>query len=76
MDKEEELCGLVINVLFTVMWRGASQPKERGSVIASINMLGMNSNTKVEIIFEQREIRIFAKCLYGLVFDLKTIGVS
>ena len=40
LDKEEELCGLVINVLFTVMWRGASQPKERGSVIASINMLG------------------------------------
>ena len=52
MDKEEELCGLVINVLFTVMWRGASQPKERGSVIASINMLGMNSNAKVQSMTE------------------------
>ena len=41
MDKEEELCSLVINVLFTVMWRGGNPPKERGSVIASINMLGM-----------------------------------
>ena len=40
VDKEEELCGLVINVLLTVMWRGGSPPKERGSVIASINMLG------------------------------------
>ena len=47
LDKEEELCGLVINVLFTVMWRGASQPKERGSVIASINMLGKALEYKV-----------------------------
>ena len=39
-DKEEELCSLLINILFTVMWRGGAPPKERGCVIASINMLG------------------------------------
>ncbi len=39
-DKEEELCGLLINILFTIMWRGGAQEKERGCVISTINMLG------------------------------------
>ena len=46
--KEEELCQLVINVLFTVMWRGRAGVsedviKDRGQVIACINMLGLNN---------------------------------
>lgn len=40
IDKEEELCGLLINILFIIMWRGGAADKERGCVIATINMLG------------------------------------
>ena len=42
--QEEELCQLVVNVLFTIMWRGKpgfpsdDVIKERGQVIACINM--------------------------------------
>jgi hypothetical protein len=46
-NDEEELCQLVINILFTIMWRGmqGASPeviKERGCVIACVNMLGLN----------------------------------
>lgn len=41
VDKEEELCGLLINILFIIMWRGGAADKERGCVIATINMLGI-----------------------------------
>ena len=42
--QEEELCQLVVNILFTIMWRGKpgfpsdDVIKERGQVIACINM--------------------------------------
>ena len=42
--QEEELCQLVVNILFTVMWRGKpgfpseDVIKDRGQVIACINM--------------------------------------
>lgn len=47
-DKEEQLIYLITNVLFTVLWRGIDNSggdswKERGQVIACINLLGLNN---------------------------------
>ncbi|XP_065200473.1 neurobeachin-like protein 1 isoform X2 [Planococcus citri] len=47
-DKEQELCNAIINILFTIMWKGydAHQKlvwKERGQVMACINMIGLNN---------------------------------
>lgn len=47
-DKEEQLIYLVTNILFTVLWRGIDNSggdswKERGQVIACINLLGLNN---------------------------------
>ena len=43
-DKEEELCQLVINILFTIMWRGRTKTseapaKERGCVIGKLTLI-------------------------------------
>ena len=43
-DKEEELCQLVINILFTIMWRGRTKTseapaKERGCVIGKQSLI-------------------------------------
>lgn len=47
-NKEEELLSLVTNILFTVLWRGIDNNggdswKERGQVMACINLLGLNN---------------------------------
>lgn len=47
-NKEEELISLVTNILFTVLWRGIDSNggdswKERGQVMACINLLGLNN---------------------------------
>lgn len=47
-NKEEELISLVTNILFTVLWRGIDNNggdswKERGQVMACINLLGLNN---------------------------------
>lgn len=48
IDKEEQLIYLVTNVLYTVLWHGIENNggdswKERGQVIACINLLGLNN---------------------------------
>ncbi|XP_071441260.1 neurobeachin-like protein 1 [Hetaerina americana] len=47
-DKEEELCYLVVNILFTILWRGIESSgkeawKERGQVLSCINLVGLNN---------------------------------
>uniref|UniRef100_A0A1B6DB47 Neurobeachin-like protein 1 n=1 Tax=Clastoptera arizonana TaxID=38151 RepID=A0A1B6DB47_9HEMI len=47
-DKESELCHLVVNILFTIMWRGIDVTskdlwKERGQVMTCINLLALNN---------------------------------
>lgn len=47
-SKEDELVYLVTNVLFTILWRGIESSggdawKERGQVIACLNLLGLNN---------------------------------
>lgn len=47
-DKEEQLIYLITNILFTILWRGIDSNggdswKERGQVIACINLLGLNN---------------------------------
>ena len=48
MNTEEQLVYLVTNILFTVLWRGIGNEnvncwKERGQVLACINLLGLNN---------------------------------
>ncbi|XP_037907722.1 neurobeachin-like protein 1 isoform X2 [Hermetia illucens] len=48
VDVEEQLVYLVTNILFTILWRGVSNDssnswKERGQVLACINLLGLNN---------------------------------
>lgn len=48
IDKEEQLIYLVTNILYTVLWNGIQNNggdswKERGQVIACINLLGLNN---------------------------------
>lgn len=47
-DREEDLCYLVLNILFTTLWRGVETGsrdcwRERGQVMACINLLGLNN---------------------------------
>ena len=72
--KEEELCQLVINILFTVMWRGrqgASDDviKERGQVIACINMLGLNNELYRSHVDLKR--RLVELCIQAVLSDLR-----
>ncbi|XP_067013553.2 neurobeachin-like protein 1 [Anabrus simplex] len=48
VDQEEELCYLVVNILFIILWRGIEGSnkeawKERGQVMACVNLLGLNN---------------------------------
>lgn len=48
IDKEEQLIYFVTNILYTVLWNGIENNggdswKERGQVIACINLLGLNN---------------------------------
>ncbi len=78
---EEELCQLVINILFTVMWRGihgASDVvvKERGQVIACINMLGLNNELYRSYVELKR--RLIEMCVQAVLSDFrdKSLPVS
>ena len=75
---EEELCQLVINVLFTVMWRGvqgASEDavKERGQVIACINMLGLNNELYRSYVELKR--RLIEMCVQAALSDFRDKSV-
>ena len=73
--QEEELCQLVINILFTVMWRGRpgfpsdDVVKERGQVIACINMLGLNNELYRSHVDLKR--RIVELCVQAVLADLR-----
>jgi hypothetical protein len=79
-DKEEELCQLVVNILFTIMWRGAAMAskseaaaaaKERGCVIASINMLALdNANELYKSAVELKRC-IVELCIQAVLADMK-----
>ncbi|XP_059473157.1 neurobeachin-like protein 1 isoform X2 [Neocloeon triangulifer] len=78
-DREEELCYLVVNILFTVMWRGvegASKEawKERGQVLACINLLGLNNELYASHLELKR--RLLEMALQASVSDLKDEGVA
>ena len=52
-DKEEELCQLVINILFTIMWRGRTKTseapaKERGCVIGKQSLIYFIQNLNLQ----------------------------
>eukprot|EP00095_Tigriopus_kingsejongensis_P009861 snap_masked-scaffold853_size88743-processed-gene-0.4 protein:Tk09861 transcript:snap_masked-scaffold853_size88743-processed-gene-0.4-mRNA-1 annotation:"neurobeachin-like protein 1 isoform x3" len=73
-DREEELCQLTINILFTVMWRGlhgASEDaiKERGQVIACINMLGLNNELFRSHVDLKR--RLVEMCVQAILSDVR-----
>lgn len=73
-DQEEELCQLAINILFTVMWRGlhgASEAviKERGQVIACINMLGLNNELFRSHVDLKR--RLVEMCIQAVLSDVR-----
>ncbi len=79
-DKEEELCQLVVNILFTLMWRGQSAKKdveikeaakERGSVIACINMLALNNNNELYMSHVVLKRRIVEQCVQAVLADMK-----
>ena len=81
MDKEEELCQLVINILFTIMWRGQSgkkddieikeAAKERGSVIACINMFALSNNNELYMSHVVLKRRIVELCVQAVLADMK-----
>ena len=73
--QEEELCQLVLNILFTIMWRGKpgfpyeDVVKERGQVIACINMLGLNNELYTSHVDLKR--RIVELCVQAVLADLR-----
>ena len=74
-QQEEELCQLVVNILFTIMWRGKpgfpseDVIKERGQVIACINMLGLNNELYRSHVDLKR--RIVELCVQAVLADLR-----
>ena len=76
---EEELCQLVINVLFTVMWRGVQgvseeAVRERGQVIACINMLGLNNELYRSYVELKR--RLIEMCVQAALSDFRDRSVA
>lgn len=73
----ELLCDLLVNILFTVMWRGVSglglplvdAVKERGQVVACINMLGLNNELYSSHVELKR--RLVELCLQAVLLELK-----
>ncbi|XP_069696226.1 neurobeachin-like protein 1 isoform X2 [Periplaneta americana] len=77
VDQEEELCYLVVNILFTVLWRGvegASKEawKERGQVMACINLLGLNNELYCSHL--QLKLRILEMGVQASLSDLRDVG--
>ncbi len=75
-SEEEELCQLVINILFTVMWRGLRGAgeeviRERGQVIACINMLGLNNELFRSHVELKR--RLIEQCVQAVLSDHREV---
>jgi len=75
-NEEEELCQLVINILFTIMWRGMQGTseeiiKERGACIACINMLGLNNELYRSHVELKRQL--VEQCVQAVLSDHREI---
>ncbi|XP_039288398.1 neurobeachin-like protein 1 isoform X2 [Nilaparvata lugens] len=73
-DREQELCYLVVNILFTIMWRGidASQKdawKERGEVMACINLVGLNNRLHCSHV--ELKLRIVEMAVTAALSDMR-----
>lgn len=78
-DQEEQLVYLVTNILFTVLWRGVDNNggdswKERGQVIACINLLGLNN--KLYCSHLTLRLRILEMGIQACLIDLAEIGTQ
>ncbi|XP_063234189.1 neurobeachin-like protein 1 isoform X2 [Bacillus rossius redtenbacheri] len=79
LDQEEELCYLVVHILFTVMWRGvdgASKEswKERGQVMACINLLALNNELLCSHLLVK--LRLLEMAVQAQLADLRDPGQS
>lgn len=73
VDKEEQLIYLVTNILYTVLWHGIENNggdswKERGQVIACINLLGLNNELYCSHL--SLRLRIFELGVQASLMDL------
>lgn len=78
-DQEEQLVYLVTNILFTVLWRGVDNVggdswKERGQVIACINMLALNNQLYCSHL--TLRLRILEMGIQACLIDLAEIDTS
>lgn len=72
-EQEEQLVYLVTNILFTVLWRGVDNTggdswKERGQVIACINMLALNNQLYCSHL--TLKLRILEMAIQACLIDL------
>ncbi|GLG93298.1 Neurobeachin [Gryllus bimaculatus] len=77
VDEAEELSYLVANILFTVMWRGVEGSskdawKERGQVMACINLLGLNNELHCSHL--QLKLRLLELATAAALGDLRGEG--
>ncbi|XP_075227690.1 neurobeachin-like protein 1 [Lycorma delicatula] len=73
-DREQELCYLVVNILFTIMWRGIDGNnkdawKERGQVMACINWLGLNNTLHCSHL--ELKLRLLEMAVTAALSDLR-----
>ncbi|XP_025416195.1 neurobeachin-like protein 1 isoform X1 [Sipha flava] len=76
-NKEKDLCSLVENILFVVMWRGVNIHnkncwKERGQVMACINMLSLNNMLYCSHL--ELKLHILEKAVEAVLSDLHDCG--
>ena len=72
-DAEDELCSLIVNILFTVMWRGlkTTEVKERGCVIATINMLALDANNELHKSHIELKRQLIELSIQAVLADMK-----
>lgn len=77
VDSEEQLIYLVTNILFTILWRGVTNDnpncwKERGQVLACINLLALNNELLTSHL--SLRLRILEMSVQASIFDLAENG--
>ena len=78
-DAEDELCSLIVNILFTIMWRGqrtAEAVKERGCVIATINMLALDSNNELHKSHIELKRQLIELSIQAVLADMKDSSLN
>ncbi|XP_050424019.1 neurobeachin-like protein 2 isoform X2 [Adelges cooleyi] len=76
-NKEKDLCSFVENILFVVMWRGVNIHnkncwKERGQVMACINMISLNNMLYCSHL--ELKLHILEKAVEAVLSDLHDSG--